>query len=115
MSESRRVIVPPESDKIFPQRLKEVRVQKGLTQDELAEKISVIPQAIDNFENGHNLPSFSVLVSLAQVLGCSLDYLAGLVEAPRTRKGSKEPKSEPIDLTKFKPLRYGRPMKLKKG
>jgi transcriptional regulator with XRE-family HTH domain len=115
MSESRRAIVPPELDKIFPQRLKEVRVQKGLTQDELAEKTGVIPQVIGNFENGHNLPSFSVLVSLAQVLGCSLDYLAGLADAPRSRKGFKETKSEPVDLTKFKPLRYGRPMKLKKG
>ena len=64
-------------EKIFAERLKQVRSEKGFSQKQLGEMISVIPQAISNFENGHNLPTFGVLVRLADALAVSIDWRAG--------------------------------------
>lgn len=85
-------ITRPE-EKIFRERLLAVRKEKGLTQKQLAEKIGVIYQAIGNFEKGHNLPTFQVLVRLAEALETSLDYLAALSDDPKIHK-KRQPTTE---------------------
>lgn len=69
-------------EKTFSQRLKDRRAEKGLTQKQLSEQLNIIPQAISNFEKGHNLPAFQVLVRLADALDVSLDYLVGRSDNP---------------------------------
>jgi transcriptional regulator with XRE-family HTH domain len=67
---------------IFSQRLKRVRLEKGLTAVELGKRAKVSKQAIYNMEACLTLPSVEVFRSLAVALGVSLDYLAGLDETP---------------------------------
>ena len=62
---------------IFPQRLKELRLKKGLTQTELGEKVGVKQNTFTNWENGKREPSFENLVKLADLLEVSLDSLFG--------------------------------------
>lgn len=62
---------------IFPQRLKELRLKKGLTQTELGEKVGVKQNTFTNWENGKREPSFENLVKLADLLDVSLDWLFG--------------------------------------
>ena len=62
---------------IFPQRLKELRFEKGLTQKELAEQIGIKRNTYSDWENGKTEPSFENLVKLADLLDVSLDWLFG--------------------------------------
>lgn len=57
--------------------LKELREENNLTQDEVAEKLSLTRQTISRYETGSIEPPFSTLIKLADIYQCSLDYLAG--------------------------------------
>jgi transcriptional regulator with XRE-family HTH domain len=52
-----------------------LRKEKGYTQETLAEALSVSPQAVSKWENGHSLPETSLLSDLARVLDCSIDTI----------------------------------------
>ena len=56
-------------------RIKFVRTQKGLTQEDLAEKIQVSRMHIANIERGEKAPSIEVLIALANALEVSADEL----------------------------------------
>ena len=62
---------------VFPQRLKEVRIKRGLTQTELGEKVGVKQNTFTNWEKGKREPSFENLIKLADLLEVSLDWLFG--------------------------------------
>ena len=49
------------------------RKKTGLSQEKLAEKLCISPQAISKWENGHSLPDTSLLPVLAQIFGCTID------------------------------------------
>jgi len=52
-----------------------LRKKKGLTQEELAEKLGISSQAISKWENGHTLPETVLLPLLAKTLNCSIDSI----------------------------------------
>lgn len=56
-------------------KLKEARKNAGLTQSELAEKLSVSRQAITKWETEKGIPDVENLKMLSQVLNVSIDYL----------------------------------------
>lgn len=58
---------------IFTERLKELRLKKGLTQTELGEKVGVKQNTFTNWEKGKREPSFENLIKLADLLEVSLD------------------------------------------
>jgi len=62
----------------FAERLKELRIEKGLGQIELANAISVSKGIISLWENGLREPKLSNLIVLAQYFQVSIDYLVGL-------------------------------------
>lgn len=62
---------------IFTERLKELRLKKGLTQTELGEKVGVKQNTFTNWEKGKREPSFENLIKLADLLEVSLDWLFG--------------------------------------
>lgn len=61
----------------FSQRLKELRLKKGLTQTELGEKVGVKQNTFTNWENGKREPNFETLLKLADLFEVSLDWLFG--------------------------------------
>ncbi|WP_028784602.1 helix-turn-helix domain-containing protein [Thalassobacillus devorans] len=65
---------------MLSQRLKYSRKTKGLTQNELANKIKTTKGTISNYENGYSTPSNEMLISLANALDVSVDYLLGRSE-----------------------------------
>lgn len=71
-----------EIKQIFSQRLKEVRIAKGLTQPKLAELVQSTDRNISNYETGYSLPSVPVLLNLSIALSTSVDYLLGLSNNP---------------------------------
>jgi transcriptional regulator with XRE-family HTH domain len=56
-------------------RIKEIRLSRGLTQDNLAELVSCNTSHISNIENDHTKVSLNVLLAIANVLDTSIDYL----------------------------------------
>ncbi|MCH5279388.1 MAG: helix-turn-helix domain-containing protein [Christensenellaceae bacterium] len=60
------------------ERIAYYRRKCALTQEELAEKCSVTPQAVSKWENGLTSPDISLLPRLAEVFGITTDELLGV-------------------------------------
>ena len=64
-------------------RIKQLRKEKGLTQGQLADILGVTDKAVSKWEVGESNPDISLLPSLAETLGTTVDYLlTGKSEAP---------------------------------
>lgn len=61
----------------FGERLKGLRLEKSLSQPQVATRIGVSKTVISNYENNYKLPSTENLVKLAQLFNTSTDYLLG--------------------------------------
>ncbi|AST97926.1 helix-turn-helix domain-containing protein [Shouchella clausii] len=62
---------------IVPERLKALRKERQLTQEQLGELINVTKVSISGYENGNRTPDTDTLRRLADVFGVSTDYLLG--------------------------------------
>lgn len=60
--------------------IKNLRIQNGLTQNQVAESLGVTPGYICNVENNRTAMSLRVLTYYARLVGCSLDSLVGELE-----------------------------------
>ena len=56
-------------------KIKELRKQRGITQEQLANIIGVSFQAVSKWENNISLPDISILPVLASYFGVSIDEL----------------------------------------
>ena len=56
-------------------KLKDVSMQAGLTQEQVAEKIMVSRQTVSNWENGKSLPDIVSIMSLSDLYQISIDEL----------------------------------------
>jgi transcriptional regulator with XRE-family HTH domain len=57
-------------------RIKELRTELGLTQDEFAKKIGVSGKTIvANYESGYSTPNDKVRLKICSICNCSMDYL----------------------------------------
>lgn len=59
------------------QRLKQLRLEKDLRQDQLAKLVHVEKSSISMYENDVRQPSYEVLLRYADIFGVSVDYLLG--------------------------------------
>ena len=59
----------------FGERLKNIRVEKGLTQDQLATSCNTSAGLIRHLEKSRRKPGYDMLVSLCNVLNISPEYL----------------------------------------
>ena len=62
--------------------LRELRKDRGMTQAELAEKLSLSPLTISAYECGRSSPDDEIKIKIAQIFNVSLDYLLGLIREP---------------------------------
>lgn len=60
--------------------VKNLRLQNGLTQNQVAESLGVTPGYISNVENNRTAMSLRILTYFARLIGCSLDSLVGELE-----------------------------------
>ena len=59
------------------ERIKNRRIELGITQTQLAKKASLTSASISQFESGSRKPSFDVISKLALALEINTDYLLG--------------------------------------
>jgi transcriptional regulator with XRE-family HTH domain len=62
----------------FASRLRQLRLDKNLRQEQVAKLIGVNKSAISTYENNTRQPSFDILVRLATLYRVSTDYLLGM-------------------------------------
>lgn len=70
----------------FPRQLYDLRRQRGLSQEQLAEALGVSRQSISKWESGQTMPEPEKLVAISNYFGASLDTLL---------KGEPEPPPAP--------------------
>ena len=59
----------------FSQRLKQLRNEKHLTQAQVAKRVGVTASMVSSYETDIRLPSFEVMVRIADLFGVTVDYL----------------------------------------
>ena len=59
---------------IIGKKLKQLRKQRGMTQEDVAERVNITRSTISNYEIGRRTPNLKDLSELAAVFGVGLDY-----------------------------------------
>ena len=73
--------------------LKKLRMEKGISQQALAEKIGISQQSINKYENHKIEPDISTLIAMANYFDTTVDYLVG-----RTDETGNPTETSPTDV-----------------
>jgi len=68
-------------------RIRLIREQRGLTRQQLAEKIGTSVGIIYFYEKNRKIPSAEILKRIAEAFNVSADYLLGLTDDPTPNRG----------------------------
>lgn len=61
----------------FGDRLKRLRIEHNLTQEQLAQRVGVLKASISSYELGKQYPTINTLIKLCNLFDVSADYLIG--------------------------------------
>ena len=61
--------------KVFGEHIRDLRIKKGESQEQVATAIGITKQTLSGIETGYRAPSIEVAVALAKYLNVSLDSL----------------------------------------
>ena len=62
------------------ENIKRLRRERGMTQEQLAEKLNITNAAVSKWERGDSLPDITMLFPIADYFGISVDELMGYRE-----------------------------------
>ncbi len=62
------------------EKLKALRLEKNLTQKQVADRIGLAISAVSSYESGMRYPSYEALIQLARIFHVSTDYLLGMTD-----------------------------------
>ena len=85
----------------FNNRLYQLRKQKGLSQEELANRLNVSRQTVSKWEVGDSTPDMEKLIAMSDLFDVSLDKL---VMGKEEEKGQEAQKSEFVTVINEKVL-----------
>ena len=96
--------------------LKELRKQKGLTQEQIAEKFNVSNRTISRWENGHNMPDLDILIEISDYYEVDLrEILNGERKSGDMDKEMKETLLQAADYTNTEAERYNKRVRICNG
>ena len=75
--------------------LKELRKEKGLTQEQAAEKLNVSGRTISRWENGNNMPDISLLTDIAELYEVMIPEI---INGERKSENMKEEIKETVEM-----------------
>lgn len=67
-------------------RLRDLREDMDLTQDELVKILNMHKTTYTNYEQGKREPPFDLIIKLAKLYNVSIDYIAGLTNVKKELK-----------------------------
>lgn len=79
------------------EKIYQLRKSKGMSQEELAEKVGVTRQAVSKWEMGSSVPELDTLVALARCFGVTTDYLLSEDAPSQTEEAPQPPKQDWLD------------------
>ena len=97
----------------FHNKLYHLRKQKGLSQEELANRLNVSRQTISKWEVGDSTPDMEKLIAISDMFQISLDEL--VMDKVQTQTGETPSKAEIVNELKEKVLTDENKKKAKKG
>lgn len=62
----------------MPNRIKDLRIEKRITQLQLSIELGVTQETISAYEHNRHLPSLSALIKMSEIFDASMDYIMGL-------------------------------------
>lgn len=86
-------------------RLKEVRLSKGLKQENISNDLQITQAAYSHYENGRRNPDPATLKKLAEYFNISADYLLEIIDVPLT-PAENEIRRNPDKYTEIKNGKY---------
>lgn len=63
---------------IIDKRLKDLRLEKGLTQKQVAEQLEISSTCYSGYEQGYREPDLKTLIKICKFFDVSADYLLGI-------------------------------------
>jgi putative transcriptional regulator len=82
---------------MFSENLKNLRKQKGLSQEELAERLHVVRQTVSKWEKGLSVPDAALLIRIAEIFETSVSTLLGGTVDPSEDKNIIAEKLEQLN------------------
>ena len=93
--------------------LKELRKEKGITQEQLAEQFSVSNRTISRWENGNNMPDLDILIEISDYYEVDLrEILNGERKSENMNKEMKETILQAVDYTNTEAEKYNKRVRL---
>lgn len=59
-----------------PNRISELRLERHMSQQQLGDKLNISQYTVSTYENGKHQLTMDMLISLAELFGVSIDYIA---------------------------------------
>ncbi|WLR54318.1 helix-turn-helix transcriptional regulator [Mesobacillus subterraneus] len=89
----------------FPERLRKLRKDNRLTQEELGSKINVTKVSISGYENGNRTPDTDTLQKIADLFDVSTDYLLGRSDTTNVSVAGEIIELTPEELKVFEEMK----------
>ena len=82
---------------MLQENLKILRTQKGMSQEELADRLNVVRQTVSKWEKGLSVPDSEMLIRIADVFEVSVGELLGETIQPQPEKSELQQLSEKLE------------------
>lgn len=93
--------------------LKELRKEKGITQEQLAEQFNVSNRTVSRWENGNNMPDLDILIEISDYYEVDLrEILNGERKSENMNKEIKETILQAVDYTNTEAERYNKRVRI---
>ena len=69
-------------------KIKSLRLGSSMTQEQLASRLGVSPQAVSKWESGTNMPDIQILPDLSVIFGVTIDELFDMSDDHRLDRKS---------------------------
>ncbi len=87
----------------FGERLKQIRMDRNMSQEELATILETSKQVISRYENNQRSPKISIVEEYSKKLGVDINYLLGDEKKPESDSPDIELSKEEKDLFRLVP------------
>lgn len=83
-----------------PNRIRQLREEKGMTQMRLSMELEVSQETVSAYESGKHYPSLKLLLRMRKLFGADMDYIMGAspVRQGLAEKTLSEPEAELLSL-----------------
>lgn len=93
---------------MFSENLKNLRKEKGLSQEELAERLHIVRQTISKWEKGLSVPDADILIRIAEIFETSVSTLLGDTVEPSNDRNIVAQKLEQLNALLAEKNKRGR-------